>query len=68
MARALGVLVKKFAILPPEAGKFLRQTAQLLRAANGKPNTEVLEPALDEYWDRALKEQIEAELKELAGS
>ena len=56
------------AILPPEAGKFLRQTAQLLRAANGKPNTEVLAPALDEYWDRALKEQIEAELKELAGS
>ncbi len=55
-------------ILPPEAGKFFRQTVQLLRAAHGELNTEVLAPALEEYWDRALKEQVEAELKELAGS
>ncbi len=51
------------AILPPEHAAFIRDSARLLRKGKGRPLGEVLRPALDEYWDKALKKKIEAALK-----
>jgi len=53
------------AILPPEHAAFIRDSARLLRKGKGRPLGEVLRPALDEYWEKALKKKIEAALKKL---
>ena len=54
------------AILSPEAGELIRQSVQLLREVRGKPLDEILLPAIDEYWDKALRKQVEVKLNELA--
>ena len=42
----------------PALGEFLQEGSRRLRAANGQPMLETLEPTLDSYWESELKEQV----------
>jgi len=53
------------AVLPPEQATFVRNSVRLLREGKGKPVGEVLRPALDEYWEKALKKKVKAALQKL---
>jgi hypothetical protein len=55
------------AILSPEAGEFFLRSVGLIREGKVKPVGEALAPALDDYWNKALKQQVEAKLRQLAG-
>ena len=54
------------AILTPEAGEFFLRSVELIREGKDKPVGEALAPALDEYWNKALKQQVEAKLRQFA--
>lgn len=51
--------------LAPADGELVRRCAKLLREDPKRPPLEALTPALDDYWDKALKSKVEAELKAL---
>lgn len=54
------------AALPTDEAGFLKDCAHALRAAPAQPLPESLGPALDKYWDKSLRAQIEAALLKLS--
>jgi tetratricopeptide (TPR) repeat protein len=72
MAQALGNLDDEdvdalAAILSPEAGEFFLRSVEQIREGKDKPVGEALAPPLDDYWNKALKQQVEAKLRQFAG-
>ena len=54
------------AVFPPQHAKSVRNCVRLLRENKEDPVGEALAPALDEYWEKALKNKVETALRRLA--
>jgi hypothetical protein len=70
LAQALGKVKEEdvnglAAILRPEDGEFLKQSAKAMRERKDKSVAETLAPLLDDYWDKRLREKVHDDLRKL---